>query len=616
MCGIAGFCGSFEPSLLDAMNAVQAHRGPDDAGVWHDAANGVGLAHRRLSIIDLSPAGHQPMWDAGRRALICFNGEVFNYRELRAELERDGFAFVGHSDTEVVLNLYLRDGATALSRLNGMFGLAIWDTRERTLLLARDGMGVKPLYLAQTPRGMLFASELKALLCAPEVSRDIDPLALRHHLTYLWCPAPRSLLAGVRKLEPGQMLMLRDGRVVRDERFFRLPQESGRPAATTMLHDADMAVTAVREGVRTAVTRQMVADVEVGAFLSGGLDSSAVAAFARERMAGRRLQCFSIDLDARDAADEGMTADLPYARKVARHLDVDLHVVRAGPELADELATMLYHLDEPQADPAPLNVLMIARLAREHGIKVLLSGAGGDDLFSGYRRHAALSHERYWAWWPQRLRRWIAAGAGRLPASSVFGRRVGKALRHADRDADARLAGYFEWLEPDAADALLAPGLRSAVAGNADPLLTSLRMVADGVPPLERMLYLECRHFLADHNLNYTDKMSMAAGVEVRVPLLDPDLVALAARIPVHFKQHGHEGKWIFKRAMEGLLPRDVIHRPKTGFGVPLRAWLRGPLRELMQDTLSAASLRDRGWFDPKAVHALMERNHAGQIDA
>jgi asparagine synthase (glutamine-hydrolysing) len=610
MCGIAGFSGAFAADLAERMGATIAHRGPDGAGVWSDPDAGIGLAHRRLSIIDLSPTGSQPMADPSGGVVIVFNGEIYNFRELRAGLERSGHVFSGHSDTEVLLQLYLEKGDRLFADLNGIFAFAIWDGRRNELLLARDGLGVKPLYLAQVPEGLVFASEMKALLEVPSLGRTPDPLAIRHHLTYLWCPAPRTMLASVRKLEPGAAVWVREGRIVRTLRHYALP--GGPPDEMS----EDEAIESVRTALRAAVTRQMVADVPVGAFLSGGLDSSSVVAYARDVAPGRRLQCFTIGLHDGEARREGMTADLPYAEAVARHLDVDLHTVHVGPEMADSLAEMVFQLDEPQADPAPLNVLFISRLARQHGIKVLLSGAGGDDIFSGYRRHRALLFERYWAWLPQAARAALAHGAQMLPRRPALARRFAKALQYAGSEGDERLTGYFRWLDPRSVGDLLSPELRARTQDPADPLLQSLEEAPPGTNGLNRMLYLECRHFLADHNLNYTDKMSMAAGVEVRVPMLDTDLVALAARLPIAFKQRGREGKWVLKKAMEGVLPRRVIYRPKTGFGAPLRAWLHGPLRPLIEDLLSVKTLGRRGWFDPAAVARLVSEDRSGRTDA
>jgi asparagine synthase (glutamine-hydrolysing) len=278
---------------------------------------------------------------------------------------------------------------------------------------------------------------------------------------------------------------------------------------------------------------------------------------------------------------------------------------------------MLFHLDEPQADPAPINALFISRLAREHGIKVLLSGAGGDDVFTGYRRHYALAQEPFWAWLPAPLRRGLRAATGRVRPRSELSRRLGKAFRYADLDGDRRIASYFHWIAPERLAPVLGPRLRDeAPAGDDDPVLASLAELPAGVPALNRMLYLEERFFLADHNLNYVDKVSMANGVEVRVPFLDPDLVSLAARLPLHFKQRGRVGKWVLRRAMEPYLPADVIYRTKTGFGAPLRHWLRNELREVVDDALSPETLARRGLFDPAGVGELVRLDRERRVDA
>jgi asparagine synthase (glutamine-hydrolysing) len=613
MCGIAGFFGSFEPALLERMNASIAHRGPDDAGTLWLEGPGIGLAHRRLSIIDLSPTGHQPMWDTDERVSIVFNGEIYNFHELRQELNARGYQFKGRSDTEVLLNLYRAEGDAMLGRLNGIFAFAIWDRETQTLLLARDGVGVKPLYYTETRLGFLFASEIKALLQEPSVSRTLDPLAVQSHLTYLWCPAPRTLLREVKKLEPGHAMRIRARRIEKRWQYYDLPY-----GQVIEPISVDTAVEQVRSSLRCAVARQMVADVPVGAFLSGGLDSSAVVAMAREHVTDERLACFTIGFKGDVARQEGMIEDLPYAQEVARHLDVDLHTIHVGPEMIDQLTEMVTHLDEPQADPAPLNVLFISRLARQHGIKVLLSGAGGDDLFTGYHRHFALLHERYLDWLPAAMRKRLSRMARHFPSRNPVARRIGRLLRYSDLSDDERIASYFFWISSDELARLYAPGLRASLLGEspAAPLLETLKQLPVDTPRLNRMLYLEGKHFLTDHNLNYTDKMSMAAGVEVRVPLLDPDLVGLAARLPVEFKQRGRTGKWIFKKAMEGILPHDVIYRPKTGFGAPLRYWLRHELRGVVEDVLSESSLQSRGLFDPAAVRDLVQADRAGRVDA
>lgn len=613
MCGIAGFSGQFDKQLLARMSESIAHRGPDGDGLFHSQEQEIGLAHRRLAIIDPTEAGAQPMWDRDRNICIVFNGEVYNFQQLQKELVASGVQFKGHSDTEVLLYLYLRNGEEIFSYLNGIYALAIWDARSRMLIVARDGLGVKPLYYAQTAKGFLFASELKALLKHKDLSRDLDPVALGNHLSYLWSPAPGTILQSVKKLEPGMAMRVKDGKVIHHWQHYSLPVTRQQDSLTSIT--ADEAAEEVRATLRMVVQKQLVSDVPLGAFLSGGLDSSAIVALAKEAQPDKDLKCFTISVDDDAFRKEGVASDLPYAEKVAGHLGVDLHTVHVGPEMADELSTMIYHLDEPQADPAPLNVLFISRLARQHGIKVLLSGAGGDDIFTGYRRHRALLLEKYWSWLPHSIRKLIAQGANALPARPSIFRQLGKGLRYADLDGDARVASYFNWLAPDMVDTILTDNWNDQYRGS-NSLVKVLSGLPDDIHPLNRMLYLECQHYLPDHNLNYTDKMSMAAGVEVRVPLLDTDLVNLAFRLPPRFKQHGATGKWIFKRAMEGILPQDVIYRPKTGFGVPLRSWLHGPLKNLLGDTLSASSLRGRGLFNPGALQNLVKMDRDGKLDA
>jgi asparagine synthase (glutamine-hydrolysing) len=610
VCGICGFLGKFDRDLLARMSAILAHRGPDDGCLWYSGELGVGLAHRRLSIIDLSTNARQPMWDEAGELCIVFNGEIYNYRELRRELQAAGCHFRSQSDTEVLLQLYREDGAAMLPRLNGIFAFALYDARDGSLLLARDGLGVKPLYYTCTPRGVLFASEIKALLQEREISRELDPVAIQSYLAYLWSPGSRTPLAAVHKLEPGYALAVaRDG-IQKRWCFYDLPYDQ--PPRTIAPGEAAEELRAL---LRQAVRRQMVADVPVGSFLSGGLDSSSVVAYAREFCGGEPLRCFTIGAGSESMAREGMADDLPYAKSVAKHLGVRLDVVYVGSEMADELEGMIYHLDEPQADPAPINVLLISRLARQHGIKVLLSGGGGDDIFTGYRRHVALMRERYWSWLPRPLRRGLAAMAGAIPVGTAAGRRLSKAFRYAALDGDERLVSYFYWCPPEIISAICAPIQGNALPPVGSALLDTLHRLPQGTHRLQRMLYLEGKHFLADHNLNYTDKAAMAAGVEVRVPLLDPDLVAFAASLPPHLKQHGSTGKWIFKKAMEPMLPRSVIYRPKTGFGAPLREWLRGPLRPVVEDLLSEARLRRRGLFDPAAVAALVHHDAQGRLD-
>lgn len=610
MCGIAGFSGAFDPSLLTSMNGLQAHRGPDDAGVWHDAEHDVGLAHRRLSILDTSPLGHQPMLSVDQSVVLVFNGEIYNFRELRTQLEAEGYSFRGHSDTEVMLSLYRARGEAMLAMLNGIFAFAIYDRADQTLFLACDAMGVKPLYFSEKIDGFVFASELKALLACEMIVSSLDVATLYRYLGFLWSPGGATPIKGIRRLEPGGALRVKDGKIIR-----RWCWKESAWAVAPLKLDAAEAIHRVQQGLRTAVHRQMVADVPVGAFLSGGLDSSAVVAMARE--VSPDIDCFTIDTGP--VRDAGVIDDLPYARQVAKHLGVKLNEIQVNSSrMAADLEQMVFHLDEPLADPAPLNVLYISQLARQQGVKVLLSGAGGDDLFTGYRRHRALMLERYWAWLPVSARSGLRHLTASLGQGGALNRRVTKAFAQADWPADKRLTGYFQWADAQRIMGLFAPEHRAALAGEAmaAPLEDYLATLPVSLPPLQRMLALEQRFFLADHNLLYTDKMSMAAGVEVRVPFLDNDLVQLANALPPGLKQHGAEGKWVLKEAMRPYLPHEVIYRPKTGFGAPLRHWLRHELKELVDDVLSADTLSRRGLFDPKAVAKLVTDDRAGRVDA
>lgn len=613
MCGIAGFLGTFSQELLPRVDALMNHRGPDGSGIWHDPDEGIGLVHRRLAIIDPIARSDQPMWDATHRVVTVFNGEIYNYRELKSELSRLGWAFRTTSDTEVIVNAYLEYGTAAFGRLNGMYAFALWDTSLRRLIVARDAFGVKPLYIAETPAGFAFASELKALLPFREIDRRLDVRALQSYLSYLYSPGARTMFRGVSKLPPGHYVEVRRGHPTTQVSFRADPY---RQSVSEM--SADEAVAQTRFFLSQAVERQMVADVPVGAFLSGGLDSSSIVHFARASQGEERLECFTIGFEGQQSGSEGLIEDLPYARSVAAHLDVPLRVVRVAPAMSGHFEKMIWHLDEPQADPAALNVFFIAQLARQHGVKVLLSGAGGDDIFTGYRRHQALVAESYWSWLPSDARRLLRWAGDQPSKSGPLGRRLSKALQYADEPSDRRLAGYFVWLRRELLQGLLADDVRCELADEdpLEPLLHANRELHPRTARLNRMLNLDTRFFLTDHNLNYSDKMSMAAGIEVRVPFLDPDLVDFAARLPIRFKQNGATGKWVLKEAMKPFLPPEIITRPKTGFGVPLREWLRGDLREKTAELLSPEAIRRRGLFNAKAVQNLIEQDRAGRVDA
>ena len=612
MCGILGFSGAYDLQSLEKGLRLIDHRGPDDCGIFSDENAEIGLAHSRLSIIDLSSLGHQPMLSSDRQVALVFNGEIYNYQELRNELQENGCIFRGTSDTEVVLNMYLVEGVDMLKRLNGIFAISLWDARSRTMMVARDALGVKPLYYFESNAKFVFASEIKALQPFMHTSDiELNIPALNRYLSFLSCPGADTPFRLVKKLMPGNAMIIKDGVIKKIWEWYCLP--IFRPIK--FIEDEQEALKGTLFYLKQAIERQMIADVPVGAFLSGGLDSSAVVTFASS--INPNIHCFTIDVAGGES--EGMVNDLPYARRVAKHLGVPLDVVSVKPEkMADRLWNMVIQMDEPLADPAALNALYISELARESGIKVLLSGAGGDDLFTGYRRHQAIQAERYWDWLPLFFKSALSRSVGQLDQSNTFFRRLNKALSGAELSGDARLVNYFQWNREDALSALYTEDFKRKLIGHVaeGPMIDFLASVPKSVSRLEKMLALEQRFFLADHNLLYTDKMAMAAGVEVRVPFLDLDLVDFASRIPVHMKQRGSTGKWILKKIMEPYLPLGVIYRPKTGFGVPLRHWMRFELRGLLGDLLSISSLKRRGLFNPDAVNQLITQNDLGQIDA
>ena len=572
MCGISGFLSS-SPALPNADNLLAKiiHRGPDDSGVFTDFENGVLLLHTRLSILDTSSHGHQPMTSEGSAVTLTYNGELYNYMDLRDELISQGYIFNSNSDTEVLLKLYLayRNKSNGfnemLNKLNGIFSFAIWDGDFKELYLARDAYGVKPLYYYAVGNDFVFSSEIKGLAYSYQNSSFhppntkfnlLSPASIDRYLTFLWCPGEGTPFANIKKLSPGGALRVKNGKVMKSYLWCNLPffnrkhiclrsadhKLSTAPSKTYLIKKTEALL-------RTAVKRQLVSDVPVGAFLSGGLDSSSVVAFARE--INPEMQCFTIDVDG--TQEEGIVNDLPFARKVAKHLGVDLNIVKVdSTNIADDLVKMVYQLDEPLADPAPLNVLYICRLARENGIKVLLSGAGGDDIFTGYRRHRAISFENYISWIPDPILRSMESIAKHFDQRNPIFRRIHKFLNGSSLDNNHRIVNYFRWITRSELYELYSNEFKEKLGSNITetPMLNYLSDLPNEISKLNRMLALDQRFFLTDHNLNYTDKMSMAVGVEVRVPFLDNDLVRFAANLPDKLKQNSAVGKWILKKAM------------------------------------------------------------------
>lgn len=610
MCGIAGYVGIRDGQLIQSMLSVIRHRGPDASGFWYDANVPIAFGHNRLSILDLSERGKQPMWDSSGRFCITYNGEIYNYRQLREDLKAKGCQFRTNTDTEVLINLFCDEGLSCLKRLRGIWAFAIYDVKERKTFLVRDPFGVKPLYYAMGDHQLLFASEIKGLLRWEGLDKSVDEAAIFETLMYLWTPGPRTIFANIRKLAPGEVLTVSSDDVLNFTSAsygIDLPQHFVDEPEHGMIER-------LRKQLHSSVTSQLVSDVPVGAFLSGGLDSSAVVAMA-ERDGHNISRCYTMNYGG-GKKWEGMVNDLQYARKVADYLGVECREIVLDDSIVDRVREMLWHMDEPQADLAPLNVLLIAEAARQNGDYVLLSGAGGDDIFSGYRRHVALMSEKWWAWMPAKMRIGLKKISRTIDPSSAGGRRMRKWFKYAGCSSAERAIRYLVWSSEDDVLDLFQEDFRQRVSKH-DPLavMRDAMNTCNGVDALSKMLYLDTRFFLTDHNLNYTDKMSMARGVEVRVPLIDIELVKMAHSIPSRAKVRGYTGKYIFKRAMESYLPKDVIYRPKTGFVSPIREWFRGALGEKMRLVLNEDSLTRRGWFSPRAVSDLFQKAERGVED-
>ena len=611
MCGIAGYHGDLTLEILRGMAANIAHRGPDGEGIWIDADAGIGLAHRRLAIIDTSSAAAQPMSSCGERYQIIFNGEIYNFQALGEDLRCRGYSFNANSDTAIIAPLYDLLGAAMLKKLSGIFAFAIWDREKQELFVARDGFGVKPLYYARLPGGgVAFASELKALISVPGVGAGLDFKALSDYLTYLWSPGERTLLRDVRKLPPGHFFKAdRAGFLIT-----RWHEQAKSPVETTTPASTRETISRLGELIDEVVGDQCLSDVPIGAFLSGGVDSSAlVASMVATGHAPRQTYC--VGFDGEDMAGEGFDDDLAHAREVARQLSVPLTPVIVSPPTGEDLEDLAYMLDEPEADPAALYVAEIAKASRADGVKVLLGGVGGDDVFSGYRRHKAAA-----------LRARTPRGTGKilhslLDAAAMVGagparRRLAKLGYMLDSDDEAFLVKAFEFNPRSAAIECLHSDVRTRLADEgATDWLEAACERSKGRPLVERMLDLEMRGFLPDHNLNYTDKAGMAHGVEVRVPLIDQRLVDFAGAVSWRLKTTLTEEKWIFKQAVAARLPRSVLTRKKTGFGAPVRSWVAGRLRGVVEDVIGSRSFSERGVFDPIAVRRVLDDTIEGRRD-
>jgi asparagine synthase (glutamine-hydrolysing) len=605
VCGIYGIFqlngAPADPALMPAMGRVIVHRGPDDEGHHADGPCAIGM--RRLSIIDLA-GGHQPLSnDGGTLWLVC-NGEIYNFRELRRELVALGHRFKTASDSEVILHSYAQYGDEFIHRLNGMFAFALWDARGQRLIVGRDRLGIKPIYIYRDARRFAFASEAKTLLTLPGVSAQIDPDALHSYLNLGYVTAPQSIFRGISKLPPASVLFVKGGRV-EERRYWRIP------AAIDPSLGENEWVERIRARLDEAVRMQMVSDVPIGAFLSGGIDSSTVVGLMAAH-SDQPIRTYAIGFKG-TAADDFYN-ELPYARRVADLFHTEHHEIVVRPDVVALLPRLLWHMDEPLSDTAFITTFLVSQFARRD-VTVILSGVGGDELFGGYSRYLGNHYQAYFDRLPGWARRAASALGERLPSDRHspllnFSRLAKGFLASAGMPFEERYRAYVQVFPAEEAQRLL----RLDGAARPDRIAAAFRH-AGGGDALNRMLAVDAETQLPDDLLMLTDKMSMATSLECRVPLLDHELVELAASMPEAVKIRGMRLKHVLKEAVSGLLPRDILERKKRGFGTPMGAWLKADLAPLVQGLLSEAVVNTRGLFHLQEVRNLIAAHEANRID-
>ena len=624
MCGISGLANWGNRETLARMTAIQAHRGPNDGGLWeHLSPDGsyLGLGSRRLSILDLSADGHMPMSNEDGRVWITYNGEIYNFADLRRELESKGHRFASRTDTEVIVHLYEEEGVDCVNRLNGMFAFAICDLRGESpvLFMARDHFGIKPFYYACRGGRLAFASEIKALLGVRGIEARIDPLALDQYLTFLWVPDPKTLFEGIFKLPAGHRALFRSGRLEVSQ-YWDL---SFPPAGHEFPRSEEDLAHQVCERFQHSVEQQMVSDVPLGAFLSAGLDSSSIVA-TMARTAKSPLRTYTITFPQKYRKGENTLDDPAVAARLARRLGCENRQIMVDPEVASLLPKICWHMDEPTADPALIGAFLVCQEA-SRDVTVLMSGVGGDELFAGYRKYAAHYWAEAYAKGPRPLRNLAAAAGERIPSlrgTSVKGpmRLAKKMLRSAGLPAEARFIRNCTYLDSQQRLGLYSAELRSETFGSSANVAHGKAFAqVHHADFLNQMLYLDSKIFMTSLNLTYNDKMSMACSVEVRVPFLDRELAEFVAwNVPPGLKLKGFwcpTTKYIFRKAMQDVLPSEVLRQPKAGFAAPTDYWLANDLREMTDDLLAESRVGGRGLFRAEAIGKMIKEHRTGRQD-
>lgn len=609
MCGIIGVLGTISFDKDKILSSI-SHRGPNSNGYFQK--ENIFLGHTRLSIQDLSENGNQPMFSRDNRYCIIFNGEIYNHKEVRNNLLEYDFKSTG--DTETVLYSYIKFGPKCLNLLNGIFSFSILDLSNDEIFIARDNFGVKPLYIYHDDKMFLFGSEIKSFLSLP-INLELDKESLLNYITFLWSPGEKTPFLHVKKLLPGHFLKFN---INNFKGLIPVQYHQDSFDGNYVTENEELLVDQLESLLIKSVERQMLSDVPVGFFLSGGLDSTLLVAIAKKQFPDKEFSCFTIDVESNQNNFDDFTDDLFYAKRAADLLNVNLHIVKADINIVENFDKMIWHLDEPQSDAAPLNVLNISKLANDLGIKVLIGGTGGDDLFSGYRRHQALLIEPYIRLVPKFIRKILKIIITKLSFNSALIRRLKKVIQNIVEDQNSRLKGYFKWLPSKRTLSLFNSNFQKDLF-NYDPTVyfdELTKQIPKENSLLNRMLYWELKTFLVDHNLNYTDKMGMTVGVEIRVPFLDKEVVHFSQTLPPDIKMKGKETKYILKKVAERYLPKDIIYRPKTGFGAPVRKWITEDMSEMLEKRLSKKNIEKQNIFDYDNVWRLIEDNKNNKIDA
>ena len=607
MCGITGFINKDKSApnrereiLLDKMCKVITHRGPDEQGMTVEGRAALGM--RRLSIIDLK-SGQQPIYNEDRSKCIVFNGEIYNYRELKSELESLGYRFKTNSDTETIIHAYEEFGAGCLEKLRGMFAFAIWDKKDESLFIARDRVGKKPLFYSLFPSGeFVFGSELKCLLAHGGVSKDIDYSALDAYLTFGYVPEEFCIFRDVKKLLPGHFLTFKGG-AIKIEQFWDFKYEE-----ITEIKSEEEYIDELREKIFDAVKVRLISEVPLGAFLSGGVDSSAIVGMMSQIL-DKPVKTFSIGFNE-DSFDE-----LKYARVAAKHFETEHHEFIVTPELIDTIDELVWHFDEPFSDPSSMPTFMVSKMARDY-VTVVLSGDGGDELFAGYTRYVIDKKRSGLEKLPSALRKGLLQPISEALPHGTKGKNF---LYNSSLDSIDRYIDSISQFGKLKKKALYSDKFRARLNGtlnHAESVFQNLGQSISTGNPVDNLLYLDSKTYLPSDILTKVDRMSMAASLEARVPLLDQELIDFVTqKIPTSLKLKGVETKYIFKRALEGIVPKEILYREKQGFGVPIGEWINVQLREKIHDTLLEKRTLERGYFEPKYIRLLLEEHSKKRRD-